>query len=56
MLGIFITNVFRTIVEASLNIFDLHQQFFADAKIFESERLHTYNLIWKLAGFCARVF
>ena len=39
MLPIFIANVFYTNVEASSFIFKLHQQFFANAKIFELERL-----------------
>ena len=36
---IFISNMFHTIAEASSIFFNLHQQFFADTKIFESERL-----------------
>ena len=35
----FIADVFHTIAEASSIIFDLRRQFFADAKIFELERL-----------------
>ena len=35
----FIVNVFYTIAEVSSIIFDSCQQFFADAKIFELERL-----------------
>ena len=38
---IFIADVFHTIAEVSLIIFDLHQQFFADAKPFELERLYV---------------
>ena len=38
-LAIFIANVFHTIAEVSSIIFDLRRQFFADAKIFEVERL-----------------
>ena len=37
--AIFIVDMFHTIAEASLIIFDLSLQFFPDAKIFELERL-----------------
>ena len=40
----FIPDVFRTIAEMSSVIFDLRRQFFADAKIFELERLNL--LFW----------
>ena len=36
----FTADVFHTIAEVSLIIFDLRRQFFADAKIFELERLY----------------
>ena len=35
----FIAHLFHTIAEASSIIFDLHWQFFAEAKMFELERL-----------------
>ena len=38
---IFIANMFHTIAEASSIIFNLHRQFFADTKSFESERLQS---------------
>ena len=37
----FIADVFHTIAEASSIIFDLRRQFFADAKMFELERLKS---------------
>ena len=42
-LGIF-ADVFHTDAEASSIIFDLRRQFFADAKIFELERLQSFML------------
>ena len=53
--AIFITKVFYTIAKASSIIFDLHLQIFAEAKIFELERLffffsitfyHMMNYFW----------
>ena len=40
--AIFITKVFYTIAKASSIIFDLHLQIFAEAKIFELERLFFF--------------
>ena len=38
----FIADMFHTIAEVSSIIIDLHQQFFADAKILALERLWTH--------------
>ena len=57
MLGIFITNIFHTIAEVTSIIFDLCRQFFADAKIFELERLLFHNLFLlfqKILGYILR--
>ena len=41
---IFIANLFHTFAKVSSIIFNLCLQFFADAKIFELERLFTYKV------------
>ena len=41
----FIADVFHTTAKASSIIFDLRRQFFADAKIFELEKLNISTLL-----------